>query len=90
MKNALGGNSKTIMICAISPSYQNYEQTLQTLRYADRARKIKNKAIVNQNEEQSLIKKLKDENSRLKLLLYKAAIGTGQIDYDGFNTISTI
>lgn len=35
LKNALGGNSKTIMICAISPAYDNYEETLSTLRYAD-------------------------------------------------------
>ena len=33
--NALGGNSKTLMICAISPAYDNYEETLSTLRYAD-------------------------------------------------------
>ena len=35
LKNALGGNSKTIMICAISPAYDNYEESLSTLRYAD-------------------------------------------------------
>jgi len=33
--NALGGNSKTLMICAISPSNDNFEETLSTLRYAD-------------------------------------------------------
>lgn len=33
--NALGGNSKTLMICAISPSNDNYDETLSTLRYAD-------------------------------------------------------
>jgi kinesin family protein 13 len=40
LSNALGGNSKTIMICAISPASANYEETLSTLRYADRAKKI--------------------------------------------------
>jgi hypothetical protein len=35
LQNALGGNSKTLMICAISPSDDNYEETLSTLRYAD-------------------------------------------------------
>ena len=38
LENALGGNSKTIMICAISPASSNYEESLSTLRYADRAK----------------------------------------------------
>ena len=41
LKNALGGNSKTLMICAISPAADNYEETLSTLRYADQAKKSK-------------------------------------------------
>eukprot|EP00913_Durusdinium_trenchii_P016828 g15818.t1 len=49
LQNALGGSSKTIMICALSPASSNYEETLSTLRYADRAKKIKNKAVVNEN-----------------------------------------
>ena len=49
LQNALGGNSKTIMICALSPADTNYEETLSTLRYADRAKKIQNKAIVNES-----------------------------------------
>jgi kinesin family protein 13 len=47
LQNALGGNSKTLMICAISPAMDNYEETLSTLRYADQAKKIQNKAVVN-------------------------------------------
>jgi len=42
LSNALGGNSKTVMICAISPASINYEETLSTLRYANRAKKIRN------------------------------------------------
>lgn len=49
LENALGGNSQTIMICAISPANDNYDETLSTLRYAERAKKIKNKPIVNEN-----------------------------------------
>lgn len=49
LQNALGGNSKTIMICAISPSSINYEESLSTLRYADRAKKIVNRAVVNES-----------------------------------------
>jgi len=49
LQNALGGNSKTIMICAISPADVNFEESLSTLRYADRAKKIVNKAVVNES-----------------------------------------
>jgi hypothetical protein len=49
LQNALGGNSKTIMICAISPSAVNFEESVSTLRYADRAKKIQNKAVVNES-----------------------------------------
>lgn len=49
LQNALGGNSKTIMICALSPASSNYEETLSTLRYADRAKKIKNQAVINES-----------------------------------------
>ena len=49
LQNALGGNSKTIMICAISPALLNYEESLSTLRYADRAKKIVNKAVINES-----------------------------------------
>ena len=49
LQTALGGNSKTIMVCALSPSFMNYEETLSTLRYADRAKKIKNQAMINES-----------------------------------------
>ena len=59
LKNALGGNSKTIMIAAISPSYSEYDDTMGTLRYADRAKQIKTKATINESSEAKLIRKLK-------------------------------
>uniref|UniRef100_A0A0P5WKK1 Chromosome-associated kinesin KIF4A protein n=1 Tax=Daphnia magna TaxID=35525 RepID=A0A0P5WKK1_9CRUS len=49
LQDSLGGNSHTLMIACVSPADSNYEETLSTLRYADRARKIKNKPIVNQD-----------------------------------------
>jgi hypothetical protein len=45
-QNALGGNSKTIMLAALSPADINYDETLSTLRYADRAKQIRTKASV--------------------------------------------
>jgi hypothetical protein len=59
LQNALGGNSKTIMICAVSPADTNYEESLSTLRYADRAKKIVNKAVVNESVQDKLIRELR-------------------------------
>ncbi len=58
----MGGNSQTIMICAVSPANDNYDETLSTLRYAERAKKIKNKPIVNESESDKMIRELKAEN----------------------------
>nr|XP_022339415.1 kinesin-like protein KIF28P isoform X2 [Crassostrea virginica] len=79
LQNALGGNSKTIMIAALSPADINYDETLSTLRYADRAKKIKNKAVVNENPLDKLIRELKEENERLK----KAMEGGGVMMQEG-------
>ncbi|CAG2190260.1 Kinesin-like protein KIF1A,Kinesin-II 95 kDa subunit,Kinesin-II 85 kDa subunit,Kinesin-like protein KIF28P,Kinesin-like protein KIF16B,Kinesin-like protein KIF17,Kinesin-like protein KIF1C,Kinesin-like protein KIN-1,Chromosome-associated kinesin KIF4B,Kinesin-like protein CIN8,Kinesin-like protein unc-104,Chromosome-associated kinesin KIF4,Kinesin-related protein 8,Osmotic avoidance abnormal protein 3,Kinesin-like protein KIF3A,Kinesin-like protein KIF13B,Kinesin-like protein KIN-12B,Kinesin-like protein K len=78
LQNALGGNSKTIMIAALSPADINYDETLSTLRYADRAKKIKNKAVINENPMDKLIRELKEENERLK----KSMEGGGLIGHD--------
>lgn len=72
LQNALGGNSKTIMICAVSPAASNYEESLSTLRYADRAKKIVNKATVNESAQDKVIRELREENEGLKKLLQEA------------------
>merc|ERR1712228_562508 len=69
LQNALGGSSKTIMVCALSPASSNYEETLSTLRYADRAKKIVNTAVVNENPQEKLIRELKAENEKFKQML---------------------
>jgi len=69
LQNALGGNSKTVMICAFSPASINYEETLSTLLYADRAKKIKNKAVVNESEHDKMVRLLKEENGDLKKMI---------------------
>lgn len=71
LQNALGGNSKTLMICALSPATNNYDETLSTLRYADQAKKIKNCAIVNESEQDKMIRELQSENEKLKEILSK-------------------
>lgn len=50
LKDSLGGNTKTIMIACISPSYSAYEETVNTLKYATRAKKIKRKTLRNTKE----------------------------------------
>ncbi|KAL9644026.1 hypothetical protein ABK040_005494 [Willaertia magna] len=72
LKESLGGNSKTIMIATISPSDYNFQETLSTLRYASRAKQIKNNAKVNEDPNALIIRELRDEIQRLKELLTKS------------------
>lgn len=62
LQEALGGNSSTIMICAIRPGAIYYDETLNTLKYADRAKKIQNKVTINESPEDAMIRKLVEEN----------------------------
>merc|ERR1712241_1582200 len=66
LQNALGGSSKTIMICALSPASTNYQETLSTLRYASRAKQIQNVALVNELPQEKLVRQLREENAQLK------------------------
>ncbi|XP_030631843.1 kinesin-like protein KIF1C [Chanos chanos] len=69
LKENLGGNSRTAMIAALSPADINYEETLSTLRYADRAKQIRCNAIINEDPNARLIRELKEEVNRLRELL---------------------
>lgn len=69
LKDSLGGNSKTIMIAAISPAECNYGETLSTLRYANRAKNIINKPTINEDPNVKLIRELRNEIAHLKSLL---------------------
>ncbi|KAF9076708.1 kinesin-like protein [Rhodocollybia butyracea] len=77
LKDSLGGNSKTAMIAAISPA--DYEETLSTLRYADQAKKIKNKAVVNEDPNARLVRELKEE---LEMLRARVSGSMGEDTYD--------
>lgn len=66
------------MICALSPASDNFDESLSTLRYADQAKKIKNKPVVNESETDKLIKSLKEENERLRKLLAEKEAQIGQ------------
>ncbi|XP_073678693.1 kinesin-like protein KIF1C [Garra rufa] len=69
LKENLGGNSRTAMIAALSPADINYEETLSTLRYADRAKQIRCNAVINEDPNARLIRELKEEVNRLRDLL---------------------
>uniref|UniRef100_A0A8V5GRV8 Kinesin-like protein n=1 Tax=Melopsittacus undulatus TaxID=13146 RepID=A0A8V5GRV8_MELUD len=69
LKENLGGNSRTAMIAALSPADINYEETLSTLRYADRTRHIRCHAVVNEDPNARLIRELRREVARLRELL---------------------
>ncbi|KAF8934782.1 hypothetical protein EDD21DRAFT_213248 [Dissophora ornata] len=66
LKDCLGGNSKTTIIAALSPADVNYDETLSTLRYADQAKRIKNKAVVNEDPNAKFIRELKEELEELR------------------------
>lgn len=66
------------MICAIRPGAKFFDETVNTLKYADRAKQIKNKAVVNENPADKLIRELKEENERLKAALAKGGGGDGK------------
>ena len=69
LQDSLGGNTKTVMIAAISPSDFNYDETLSTLRYASRAKAIKNKPRINEDPKDALLKQYEEEIQKLKALL---------------------
>ncbi|XP_051717057.1 kinesin-like protein KIF1A isoform X4 [Ctenopharyngodon idella] len=75
LRENLGGNSRTAMVAALSPADINYDETLSTLRYADRAKQIRCNAVINEDPNNRLVRELKDEVARLKDLLYAQGLG---------------
>ncbi|XP_058890615.1 kinesin-like protein KIF1A isoform X13 [Acipenser ruthenus] len=75
LRENLGGNSRTAMVAALSPADINYDETLSTLRYADRAKQIRCNAVINEDPNNRLVRELKEEVSRLKDLLLSQGLG---------------
>ncbi|XP_040895708.1 kinesin-like protein KIF1A [Toxotes jaculatrix] len=75
LRENLGGNSRTAMVAALSPADINYDETLSTLRYADRAKQIRCNAVINEDPNNRLVRELKEEVSRLKELLFAQGLG---------------
>uniref|UniRef100_A0A3Q4BJF0 Kinesin family member 13Bb n=1 Tax=Mola mola TaxID=94237 RepID=A0A3Q4BJF0_MOLML len=72
LKDSLGGNSRTAMVATISPAADNYDETLSTLRYANRAKNIVNHAVVNEDPNARIIRELREEVEKLREQLTEA------------------
>uniref|UniRef100_A0ACB8EE85 Chromosome-associated kinesin kif4a n=1 Tax=Sphaerodactylus townsendi TaxID=933632 RepID=A0ACB8EE85_9SAUR len=83
LQDSLGGNSHTLLIACVSPADSNTEETLNTLRYADRARKIKNRPIVNVDPKAAEIDQLRLQVQQLQVLLLQAHGGTLPVSIGG-------
>jgi kinesin family protein 3/17 len=69
LQDSLGGNTKTVMIAVVSPADYNYEESVSTLRYASRAKYIKNKPIINEDPKDAQLREMSEEIKRLKAML---------------------
>lgn len=69
LQDSLGGNTKTVMIANVGPADWNYDETLSTLRYANRAKNIKNKPKINEDPKDTMLREYQEEIARLKAAL---------------------
>ncbi|XP_068580250.1 kinesin-like protein KIF21A isoform X10 [Cebidichthys violaceus] len=88
LQDSLGGNSQTVMIACISPSDRDFMETLNTLKYANRARNIKNKVMVNQDKASQQISVLRTEIARLQIELMEYKTGKRLSGEDGVESFS--
>uniref|UniRef100_A0A8C8TBJ4 Kinesin-like protein n=1 Tax=Peromyscus maniculatus bairdii TaxID=230844 RepID=A0A8C8TBJ4_PERMB len=78
LQDSLGGNTKTLMVACLSPADNNYDESLSTLRYANRAKNIKNKPRINEDPKDALLREYQEEIKRLKAILAQQ-MGPGQL-----------
>ncbi|XP_014212531.1 kinesin-like protein KIF21A isoform X2 [Copidosoma floridanum] len=85
LQDSLGGNSQTVMIACVSPSDRDFMETLSTLKYANRARNIKNKVTINQDKSSRTIASLRREIQQLQIELLEYRQGKRVVGEDGMN-----
>ncbi|XP_078463966.1 kinesin-like protein KIF17 isoform X3 [Lampetra planeri] len=78
LQDSLGGNTKTLMVACISPADNNYEESLSTLRYANRAKSIRNRPRVNEDPKDAMLREYREEITRLKALLQGQVAAPGR------------
>jgi len=66
LQDSLGGNTKTVMCANAGPADYNYDESLSTLRYANRAKNIKNRPVINEDPKDAMLREYQDEISRLR------------------------
>ncbi|KAL0962790.1 hypothetical protein UPYG_G00345490 [Umbra pygmaea] len=88
LQDSLGGNSQTVMIACISPSDRDFMETLSTLKYANRARNIRNKVVVNQDKASQQISALRTEIARLQVELMEYRTGKRMVGEDGMESVN--
>uniref|UniRef100_A0A8C0HEM9 Kinesin-like protein KIF21A n=1 Tax=Chelonoidis abingdonii TaxID=106734 RepID=A0A8C0HEM9_CHEAB len=88
LQDSLGGNSQTVMIACVSPSDRDFMETLNTLKYANRARNIKNKVMINQDRASQQINGLRSEIARLQMELMEYKTGKRIIDEEGIESVN--
>lgn len=69
LQDSLGGNTRTLMVACLSPADNNYEETLSTLRYANRAKSIQNRPQINEDPKEALLREYQEEIRKLRALL---------------------
>ena len=75
LQDSLGGNAKTIMVANVGPASYNYDESMTTLRYANRAKNIKNIPKINEDPKDAKMREYKDEIDKLKKQLAERGIG---------------
>ncbi|KAG7318866.1 hypothetical protein KOW79_017340 [Hemibagrus wyckioides] len=79
LQDSLGGNTRTLMVACLSPADNNYEESLSTLRYANRAKSIQNRPRINEDPKDALLRQYQEEIKQLKALI-SGQLGTGCLD----------
>ncbi|XP_054278037.1 kinesin-like protein KIF21A [Macrosteles quadrilineatus] len=88
LQDSLGGNSRTVMIACVSPSDRDFMETLNTLKYANRARNIQNKVTINQDKSSRTISLLRQQIQELQLELLEYKQGKRVVGEDGEGAVN--
>ncbi|NP_999777.1 kinesin-II 85 kDa subunit [Strongylocentrotus purpuratus] len=83
LQDSLGGNAKTVMCANIGPAEYNYDETISTLRYANRAKNIKNKAKINEDPKDALLREFQKEIEELKKQISESGEGLDDDEESG-------
>ena len=90
LQDSLGGNTKTTMVANAGPADYNYDESLSTLRYANRAKNIKNRPVINEDPKDAMLREYQEEIARLKTRLSQMpsspSSGVAVSDKENFNT----